>query len=467
MIQIKKVNVSFFSSAMLWVLSLLLIISFSSTINAQTLTLAVSISTTGNVSWSTVEGTTKYELGYSIGCRGPRVIWEATDITSFQMPNYDSSLHLNFWVKAFGDVNGREGVIAEGNGSNNGECYIPTEPDEPIETDDSTNIPSISVRYVEDVTRGFIAWEFPVSISLFEVSYSRCGGPWITKLVTTLGASGAGVARTQFQIPNYDISVRYDFRVRGLDDQYNVLSEGFSNNGRECSATPPPLPQEIEQLGLVIAPLSVQLDSGTGQVSWGPLNDTTRFVVYYTLCLGSREAAEVGSVLSFQIPNFRSELRYDVRVDAFEGFGSLVGFGVISNNIACETTSNPDPIYQDTSNQPGTINLRADRLMTISHHAGSSLVVNINNGHIQAEDRTLGTSLSALGRCVAGQTIASNDSLVISCTSDGNFKVLQVHPQHPADRRRDFVVFNPWVNYCYRAYEYIETGAVEIFYTKC
>ena len=167
----------------------------------------------------------------------------------------------------------------------------------------------------------------------------------------------------------------------------------------------------------------------------------------------------------FEIPGYEATVRYDVRIDAFrqaDGQETLLGYGTDSNDRYC--TSTPDPA-SDTQNDFTTIQVLVDG--TVSPHAGSSLVVNIEGGNIVARDNTLGTSLSAPGSCVANQTLASSDSLVISCTPDGNFKVLQVHPQHPGDGRRDILVFNAALTNCYRAYEYLETGAIEVFYRKC
>ena len=63
--------------------------------------------------------------------------------------------------------------------------------------------------------------------------------------------------------------------------------------------------------------------------------------------------------------------------------------------------------------------------------------------------------------------LASNDSLEISCTADARFRVLQVHAQHPADGRRDILVFNATLTDCYRAYQYLATGREEIFSSVC
>ncbi len=435
--------------------------------------LSVTVSDTGNVSWNSVPGISRYALGYFVGCRGPRVEWGASGINQFQVPDYDPALHLYFWIEAFGEIDGRERLIGQGNVSNDGSCWIPPEPETQPEPGNTSTIQNIAVRFSLDVTRGEVAWRFIPSVYLYQFSYSRCGGPWVLGGIrSVLGGEGRG---TRQYVPDYDPNVRYDFRVRGFTEQngqYTVVGEGFGNNGRECGTSPPPQPAAPAPSGPVIAPISVLLNHQNGQVTWGPLNDTTNdtttsFVVYYAACRASRVTWPAGISRSFQIPDYQSNVRYDVRVDAFEGGKDLAGYGVASNNITCDSPNTPDPIYEaPPSNAPGTITL-TERNGTVARHIGSSLVVHTSSGTINARDNTRGASLSAPGNCVAGQTIASSDSLVISCTADGLFKVLQVHPQHPQDGRRDILVFNSSITYCYRAYEYLETGAIEVFYSQC
>ena len=60
--------------------------------------LSVTVSDTGNVSWNSVPGISRYALGYFVGCRGPRVEWGASGINQFQVPDYDPALHLYFWI---------------------------------------------------------------------------------------------------------------------------------------------------------------------------------------------------------------------------------------------------------------------------------------------------------------------------------------------------------------------------------
>ena len=240
---------------------------------------------------------------------------------------------------------------------------------------------------------GEVAWRFIPSVYLYQFSYSRCGGPWVLGGIrSVLGGEGRG---TRQYVPDYDPNVRYDFRVRGFTEQngqYTVVGEGFGNNGRECGTSPPPLPANTVPSGPVIAPITVLLNNQTGQVSWGPLNDTTRFMVTYSACQGSRVTNQVGTSLSFQIPGYQSTVRYDVRVDAFEGANDLVGYGVTSNNIACASPHPQDSLFEaPSSNAPGTFTL-VEQNMTIAPHAGSSLVVSVSSGRINAEDRSRGAS---------------------------------------------------------------------------
>ena len=105
--------------------------------------------------------------------------------------------------------------------------------------------------------------------------------------------------------------------------------------------------------------------------------------------------------------------------------------------------------------------------MNVSPHPGSTLHVSVEGGNIHALDSARSVSLFAHGNCYAGYLLASNDSLEISCTADARFRVLQVHAQHPADGRRDILVFNATLTDCYRAYQYLATGREEIFSSVC
>lgn len=47
------------------------------------------------------------------------------------------------------------------------------------------------------------------------------------------------------------------------------------------------------------------------------------------------------------------------------------------------------------------------------------------------------------------------------------FRVTRLNPQHPQDGRRDILVFDAYLTNCYRAFEYLETGALEAFWREC
>ena len=105
--------------------------------------------------------------------------------------------------------------------------------------------------------------------------------------------------------------------------------------------------------------------------------------------------------------------------------------------------------------------------MNVSPHPGTTLHVRVEGGNVHALDSARSVSLFAHGNCYAGAMLAANDSLEISCTADARFRVLQVHAQHPADGRRDILVFNATLTDCYRAYQYLATGREEIFSSVC
>ena len=207
--------------------------------------------------------------------------------------------------------------------------------------------------------------------------------------------------------------------------------------------------------------------------------------VYWERCNQPKTQLQVFGFTNILIPNFVSSDRYDVRVDAIIVTGSeqkVIAWNYSSNNLYCSSQPAPGNIVEisvnltpiDDDDNPTaqtlvpTIQLIRERApREISWHAGTSLKVSTQNGRITAIDFGRNKSLAVEGNCYPGQVLAHNDALVISCTADGRFHVLQVNPQHPGDRRRDLLVFNADLSDCFRAYEYLDTGVIEVFWSKC
>ena len=346
----------------------------------------------------------------------------------------------------------------------------------------------VSVRLNNET--GSVDWDLVTGTSRYAISYTGCRMPRV--VVQAIGVH-------HFQIPGYDAALRYDVGVRAygeVDGEETLLGYGTDSNDRYCTSAPEPVdpvnpinpPDPVDPvnpsnppdpvntgnppggttLNDLFAPqgVSVRLNNETGHVEWNPVTSAARYDISYTRCESPRQTLQVYGLHLFDIPGYESSVRYDVRIDVYDGQQTLLGYGTASNQRYCGNTSGNTPSQQQRSVQTRSSQL-VQKNMIVSPHAGSSLVVFVDAGQIHAQDNIRGSSLSAPGSCSPGQSLAANDSLMISCTSDGHFIVLQVHPQHPGDGRRDILVFNAALTNCYRAYEYLETGAIEAFYRKC
>lgn len=211
--------------------------------------------------------------------------------------------------------------------------------------------------------------------------------------------------------------------------------------------------------------------SSSGRVSWDHAPDATdqyQFLNNYTI-FWSDSSGRKGTFFfhvafesrpGYQIPDFNPGLNYTVRVaygisdynhpDIPEVYVAWGTYGTALWNGATGTVSS------------GMADGR------ISPHAGTTLLVWIEDGEIVARDYTLDVELTAPADCSDGeQILAESDELKIECTAVDEFRVTQLVPQHPADGRRDILIFDAALTTCYRAYEYLESGALEVFWREC
>ena len=215
-------------------------------------------------------------------------------------------------------------------------------------------------------------------------------------------------------------------------------------------------------------PISV---TPAGRVTWQHVPDAiadSRFWYNYTLKWSESGGRTGEKYLTFyfertpstSIPDFNPGLDYTISIsyniadlshedfpEVFIGWGS---YGTALWNGATGTVSS------------GMADGR------ISPHAGTTLLVWIEDGEIVARDYTLDVELTAPADCSDGeQILAESDELKIECTAVDEFRVTQLVPQHPADGRRDILIFDAALTTCYRAYEYLESGALEVFWREC
>lgn len=248
----------------------------------------------------------------------------------------------------------------------------------------------------------------------------------------------------------------------------------------------PPVPVPGDQHKPSSGGLTVTLVVAHGKVIWTDVPGATVYMVFWERCNHPKHQLPVIGFTEILIPNFVANERYEIRVEALSGTGSgqrVIAWNYATNDYPCSSQPAPQNIIviptvvyvppeegqPVPTPVPSSINhiVSEPRPREISWHAGSTLKVSTERGRITVIDVGRKSSLAVDGICIPGQTLAANADLVISCTTDGRFYVLQVHPQHAGDRRRDLLVFNASLTNCFRAYEYLDTGVVEIFWRKC
>lgn len=410
---------------------------------------------TGTVSWTNYRNVTRYELNYWIGCRGPHHMRQVTGQGSYQVPGYISSLHLGFVIKAFGDVSGRERLLAQDSlsvgGGNSGNCFIPPRPQNlhKVGSGLPSNVPAIETWLSGPDNDKDIFVRFLANVFIYELAYSKCGAPWASSLFTILHDD----RHTFTALPDYDPNVRYDVIVRGLKEDsghytgtpYSIVGRGTASNGASCDPSSQPAPGSpvggITEYGMVFVPSDSDNTPGTIPPGGGP-----------------------GTSGPTTTPVWVDDGTMPPSIPPVGQPGTPPDTGSTPPD-----TGKPGDTGTGTEVQPPPIEINVVKVnRVVSQHAGSSLVVYVDEGgNINANDSEKGESLSTIGRCKPGDTLAASESFVISCTVDGHFRVLQVQPQHPQDKRRDFVVFDAKIESCYRAYEYLDTGKIEIYYRKC
>ncbi len=358
--------------------------------------------------------------------------------------------------------------------------------------------PAPGVHVTLDPVTGILAWS-PNSItgvSRYEILYSgRCREP-----ITRLNRSAPG----SLTIHDYDATERFiiDITAFGQRDGKEVwLGHGKADNGVPCGQ------------------LNFTLDRETGTIAWSPRSITgvKRYDVYYGACHGAKGILHPTAPGTFTIPDYDPRKSYLVEIVATgldDGKETWLGHAKADNGIVCPylqehldlmqtplgpVVSTPQQV-DSTGIMPGPmtpvgLNLEqvgstdltvgyiasadstpvpvapavtlVETSMNVSPHPGSTLHVSVEGGNIHALDSARSVSLFALGNCYTGALLAANDSLEISCTADNRFRVLQVNAQHPADGRRDILVFNATLTDCYRAYQFLATGREEIFSSAC
>ena len=413
---------------------------------------------TGLVTWRPINGASWYVVRYrSCNSFTRDVLLNGGSHGSFQLPGYDPEVWFEVRVYGYGFFDGAwnpstEARLIRGNTNSNGR-FCDRSPDRP-DYDDRE--------------------EGEIRIPLDNPSLHPVSAPSV--------APDPPSSQPVSPIPSENTA--------SIPDQSGGTSlSGISNVELSGSLSGDGGPGTIQVPGDQYKPasggLTVTLNNADGSVFWDSVAGATMYWVYWERCNQPKTQLQVFGFTNILIPNFVSSERYDVRVDAITVTGSeqkVIAWNYSSNNLHCSSQPAPGNIVEisvnltptDDDDNPTaqtlvpTIQLIRERApREISWHAGTSLNVSTENGRITAIDVGRNKSLAVEGNCYPGQVLAYNDALVISCTADGRFHVLQVNPQHPGDRRRDLLVFNADLSDCFRAYEYLDTGVIEVFWRMC
>ena len=253
---------------------------------------------------------------------------------------------------------------------------------------------------------------------------------------------------------SYDEGERLRFDLIVLDESNETVAE------RTITYTPARKNQEgTSGSGRVIVSIS-----GTGLVSWPkpsiPSGGSITYIPHVRLAdIGDLVAYGSQTGETFQIPGFDPESRYGVVIvfRIHDSGGVLVDQGSYTQTWPLPLILAGRSIFHA---------MMPDG--RISPHPGTTLLVWIEGGRVLALDFTLDVELSAPANCSRGRRLlARNDALRIECLARNEFRVTQLNPQHPQDGRRDILVFDTLLTNCYRAYEYIDSGAIEVFWREC
>ena len=297
---------------------------------------------------------------------------------------------------------------------------------------------------------GEVTWDAVTEAVHYLVDWIKGPSPWSREnLVTT----------NSFSIPDFDAASDYIVTVRSV----NVNDvESYPPIGK---AWVPPT---------VGPPEDVKISS-VGFVHWDAADDATSYEANWKLTDGLWSPfiiVDADDPLNFTIPNFDAELVYEVRVRSLLAIGNAT----IYSDYAYQDWPMPVSLPSreiDSSGGSGDSDDVAEIdprwLCRVSPHNGSSLIVWDCNNMVEARSGEDGTSLFTSERCsgFTSRLITSSTTIEIWCNADNHYLVIELIPQHPQDGRRDMLVFDDLVTECYRAYQYLATGTVEVWHRTC
>ena len=297
---------------------------------------------------------------------------------------------------------------------------------------------------------GEVTWDEVSEAVHYLVDWIKGPSPWNRENQVTLNS---------FSIPDFDAASDYIVTVRSV-------------NANDVESYPPIGKAWVPPT--VGSPEDVKISS-VGFVHWDAADDATSYEANWKLTDGLWSPfiiVDSADPLNFTIPNFDAELVYEVRVRSV----LAVGNANIYSDYAYQDWPMPVSVPareidssggSGDSDEVGEIDPRW--LCRVSPHNGSSLIVWDCNNMVEARSGEEGTSLFTSERCsgFTSRLITSSTTLEIWCNEDNHYLVIELVPQHPEDARRDMLVFDDLVSQCYRAYQYLATGTIEVWHRAC
>ena len=297
---------------------------------------------------------------------------------------------------------------------------------------------------------GEVTWDEVSEAVHYLVDWIKGPSPWNRENQVTTNS---------FSIPDFDAASDYIVTVRSVNAN-NV--ESYPPIGK---AWVPPS---------VGPPEDVKISS-VGFVHWDAADDATGYEANWKLTDGLWSPfiiVDAADPLNFTIPNFDAELVYEVRVRSL----LAVGNATIYSDYAYQDWPMPVSVLAreivgsgGSGDSDDVTAIDPRDLCRVSPHNGSSLIVWDCSNMVEARSGENGTSLFTSERCsgFTSRLITSSTTIEIWCNTDNHYLVIELVPQHPQDARRDMLVFDDLVTECYRAYQYLATGTIEVWHRAC
>ncbi len=404
----------------------------------------LAISDSGAVTWDAVTDAVHYLVNWLKGDDD----WGSDNrvtSNSFDLPSFDAGAHYGALVRA---------VAADG-AQSPAVLVTRTPPDSPNNLVINEN--------------GEVSWESVDEASHYIVDWRLFDGNWNED--NQVDAQALAVAEAQalneddrFQAQAQDtLAAQADdmvtYSIPGFDPTKNYETNVYSVNEDNIRSLPS---RTIFEAVQPTRATNLRISS-SGYVSWSAATDASWYHTGWRETGGSWTTNTREQGTGFQIPGFDPAKSYDASVQAV----IEIGENAITGEVVFAHWRPGTPGGGGGTFDGAVAEDFGPSEHCIAPHPGTTLIVCLNHGWLAALDYGQGVSLHAPASCSYNALPAFNDALHVDCDAAGNLVVTQLNPQHPQDGRRDILVFDPAVTTCYRAYEYLDGGEIEIWYRGC